>query len=739
MPEEGSPAPADETSRFIGIDLGVNCVVASSKAGDRYAVDIDTNDVSGRSTPATVSYDGKLRHVGVAADGRAMSAPKQTLTHLSLTLGGAAQTRRRQARYWWGFKIEDDGRLGPVSYDGEEFCVARCGPLSALLRTLAGYAQSSPCAEKICIAVPDALDKDEIECVWAALWICGLEKASLLRHSDAVITAFVQGAIGELLAEGVASRTVAFVDIGVSHGTVSVVKYARPKTEDGENLAATSDVVAEVLYQRSEETMGVQALIAALVGEAKTRIEAKHKCSVNMTSKAGLRIAAESVHMMKQLSMSPDADFNLEALMPEGPDGPEIDVTLKFTRDALEAAAASTLTLLREVLTEAIATTDSIEAVELIGGGMRVPAIQTLVKEAAGESIPLRYGLDGASCVATGAAAWAAGRRPVLAVEVSDDQIREGDTYELLNKIKDKEVKIDAIHAEEVARLDKRNTLESYVYKVRGWVDGKDGKLLNPEVLNPFLDKVQLWFEDAEYAEEPTSLQVYSEKLIEVEEFVKKEGAAFFEKQTKEREEQEKALAEETAQEAARRKELGMDFDKDERVMKKEDRLKLAGKNKDEGNDMFKAQKFDDAIRRYKKAIEHVCRPELVSNLTPDEAEEARKLKVSCHLNSAQCYIKAADTAFAQSGKNGAEPFYKKAKTSCDDVLSLDEENIKALFRRSTCWEKLGECESAMKDVKKALLKDPENADLKKSQARIEKLFQKQKDGQKKVYSKMFG
>jgi len=426
-------------------------------------------------------------------------------------------------------------------------------------------------------------------------------------------------------------------------------------------------------------------------------------------------------------------------LMPEGPDGPEIDVTLKFTRDALEAAAASTLTLLREVLTEAIATTDSIEAVELIGGGMRVPAIQTLVKEAAGESIPLRYGLDGASCVATGAAAWAAGRRPVLAVEVSDDQIREGDTYELLNKIKDKEVKIDAIHAEEVARLDKRNTLESYVYKVRGWVDGKDGKLLNPEVLNPFLDKVQLWFEDAEYAEEPTSLQVYSEKLIEVEEFVKKEGAAFFEKQTKEREEQEKALAEETAQEAARRKELGMDFDKDERVMKKEDRLKLAGKNKDEGNDMFKAQKFDDAIRRYKKAIEHVCRPELVSNLTPDEAEEARKLKVSCHLNSAQCYIKAADTAFAQSGKNGAEPFYKKAKTSCDDVLSLDEENIKALFRRSTCWEKLGECESAMKDVKKALLKDPENADLKKSQARIEKLFQKQKDGQKKVYSKMFG
>merc|ERR1712187_614489 len=156
-------------------------------------------------------------------------------------------------------------------------------------------------------------------------------------------------------------------------------------------------------------------------------------------------------------------------------------------------------------------------------------------------------------------------------------------------------------------------------------------------------------------------------------------------------------------EERQRRKELGMDFDKDDRVMKKEDRLRLAAKNKDEGNDMFKAQKYDDAIRRYKKAIDHVTRPEVVSNMTPDEAEEAKKIKVSCHLNSAQCYLKAADSALTSGGKNAAEPFYKKARTSCDDVLSLDEENIKALVRRSSCWEKPGEFELVIKDIKKAL------------------------------------
>lgn len=31
---------------------------------ERNAITINTNDVSGRSTPSAVSYDGKLRHVG---------------------------------------------------------------------------------------------------------------------------------------------------------------------------------------------------------------------------------------------------------------------------------------------------------------------------------------------------------------------------------------------------------------------------------------------------------------------------------------------------------------------------------------------------------------------------------------------------------------------------------------------------------------------------------------------------
>lgn len=67
-----------------------------------------------------------------------------------------------------------------------------------------------------------------------------------------------------------------------------------------------------------------------------------------------------------------------------------------------------------------------------------------------------------------------------------------------------------------------------------GTRNGKDGNLLNPEVINPYLDKVVLWFEDADMAEEPTTFQAYSDKLSEVDEFIKKEGAPYFEKKAKE-------------------------------------------------------------------------------------------------------------------------------------------------------------------------------------------------------------
>ncbi|CAE8742352.1 unnamed protein product [Polarella glacialis] len=319
-----APAQPEEAGRFVGIDLGVTCVVASSPVTDGSKVTVNTNDVSGLSTPAAVSYDGKLRHIGMDAEGRMMSAPKQTLTYLPLVLTKSSASRAK--RYQMLFPMQEDGKLGPVKYDGEEFAVPSCGPLSALLRRLVSYAVgASAQTQPVCIAIHDLMSEDEEAVVRDAIDLAGLKDvASLVRQSDAVVAAFAQSQGSKLLPEGVDERSVAFVDIGVSHGSVFVVRFARKTAEEGAS-PKEGDATAEFLYQCCEESLGVRTLVEALLEEAKTRIEAKYKCSVNLQSKAGVRLANEATPVdgnskrlrfagAGHLSMLPDAEMNLEAL-----------------------------------------------------------------------------------------------------------------------------------------------------------------------------------------------------------------------------------------------------------------------------------------------------------------------------------------------------------------------------------------------------------------------------------------
>jgi tetratricopeptide (TPR) repeat protein len=246
---------------------------------------------------------------------------------------------------------------------------------------------------------------------------------------------------------------------------------------------------------------------------------------------------------------------------------------------------------------------------------------------------------------------------------------------------------IAGVHDEETARLAKLNELESYLYKVRDWTTGKDGALLKPA--EGKLDSWMMWVEDMRY-EDSTTLAQYTDKFNEIQNFMHTECKEFFDKEAKKKADEEEKLRKEAEAEAARRKELGMDFDKDERKMSKDERFRLAGKNKEEGNELFKAGKHDDAIRRWKKACEHLTRPEVKENLSPEEKEKADAIMTSCYINTAQSYIKAA-TGVEATDKNAAEPFYKKAMTACDNALQIGE-NVKARFRRALCYESSASC-----------------------------------------------
>jgi tetratricopeptide (TPR) repeat protein len=172
--------------------------------------------------------------------------------------------------------------------------------------------------------------------------------------------------------------------------------------------------------------------------------------------------------------------------------------------------------------------------------------------------------------------------------------------------------------------------------------------------------------------------------------------------------------------------------DKDTRPMKNGERFRLATKNKEEGNAVFAAGNYSDALAWYSRALSHLSKM-TTSNVKAgngevaaegsddDEVEEdnacsknpvvaAEDLKVSCLLNTSQCYVKLAQVADEEakrsdddggetrSGRDDAgRELWKKAVAAADDVVAIRPDHHKALYRKAFALVALGELQSARK------------------------------------------
>ncbi|CAE8688535.1 unnamed protein product, partial [Polarella glacialis] len=99
-------------------------------------------------------------------------------------------------------------------------------------------------------------------------------------------------------------------------------------------------------------------------------------------------------------------------------------------------------------------------------------------------------------------------------------------------------------------------------------------------------------------------------------------------------------------------------------------------------------------------------------------------LFMSLHLNCAFCCLNLEDFALAVE--------------SCDKVLSIDERNVKALFRRATALGGLREFERAFEDLASATRLDPDNSELAKLQTRLLKQQKQLERRERNIYKRLF-
>ncbi|XP_058113946.1 uncharacterized protein LOC131256883 [Magnolia sinica] len=138
----------------------------------------------------------------------------------------------------------------------------------------------------------------------------------------------------------------------------------------------------------------------------------------------------------------------------------------------------------------------------------------------------------------------------------------------------------------------------------------------------------------------------------------------------------------------------------------KQKALTQANDAKEEGNKLFRAGQYEDALQQYELALQ--LAPEMTSSM---------EIRSICHANSAACFSKLER--------------YDDTIKQCTKALELNPNYTKVLVRRGETHEKLEHFEEAIADMKKILELDPSNVQARRVIQRLEPLAAEKREKMK--------
>ena len=214
----------------------------------------------------------------------------------------------------------------------------------------------------VVIAVPGWYTDIQRRALLDAASIAGLNTLRLINDSTAVALGY--GITKSDLPDPENPRHVVFVDVGHSSLSVAVVAFSKVQLH-----------IKSTAYGRQ---FGGRDIDYALVQHFSEQFKSKYKIDVMSNPKATLRLAAGCEKLKKVLSANAEAALNVESIMSD------IDASSKLHRDEFESLISHLLDRIPVPLTEAVAmsglTLEQIDAIELVGGSTRIPAVRARIQ-----------------------------------------------------------------------------------------------------------------------------------------------------------------------------------------------------------------------------------------------------------------------------------------------------------------------------------------------------------------------
>jgi heat shock protein 4 len=212
------------------------------------------------------------------------------------------------------------------------------------------------------LAVPVWYTDIQRRAIIDAASIAGLNILRLIN--DTTATALGYGITKSDLPEAENPRHVIFIDVGHSSLSAAAVAFSKGQL----TVKATA----------FDTNVGGRYIDQALVKHFAEQFKTKYKIDVLSNPKATFRLAAGCDKIKKVLSANTEAPLNVESIMND------IDASSKMTREEYETLIAGVLDLIpipiAQVLQDSGLTLEQIDAIELVGGCTRIPAVRAKIQ-----------------------------------------------------------------------------------------------------------------------------------------------------------------------------------------------------------------------------------------------------------------------------------------------------------------------------------------------------------------------
>jgi len=384
----------------VGVDFGtLNTVIAVAR---NRGVDVITNEVSNRATPSLVGFGPKSRYLGEPAKTQEISNLKNTVGSLKRLAGRSFSDPDVQIEqdFVSAPLVDINGQVGAeVTYLGKKERFTATQLVSMFLSKVKQTASAElklPVSDLV-MSVPAWFTDAQRRALMDAAEISGLKLLRLMNDTTAAALGY--GITKTDLPTGdEKSRRVAFVDIGHSNYTVSIVEFRKGEL-----------TVKSTAYDRH---FGGRDFDKAVVDHLAAEFKDKYKIDIKSHPKALVLVHAAAEKMKKILSANQQAPVNIESLMND------VDVSTMMTREDLEKLVEPLLKRvhvpLEQALAEAKLKVEDIDIIELVGGCTRVPALKERIQKFFGKTLSFTLNQDEA--IARGCAFSCAILSPVFRV-----------------------------------------------------------------------------------------------------------------------------------------------------------------------------------------------------------------------------------------------------------------------------------------------------------------------------------